>query len=168
MKEVPRISFLATGSIIGNSILLLGFIFVFVTRFADDGLPLRAITFSIMEAGYILSSIYAVQLLVLRRKYYRYSSTGTGVRAFLRIVRIIQLLFTTVLSLVLLSVGYDTFKTLGASPDIGIIIVMLLLLTVLACNFILFFKGGRLLKQTSKNYLDEVMASFDNADLPKQ
>ena len=169
MKEVGGIKSLSICAIATNGVLLafllIGWSIAPLTAAGD------IISFVLVMAGVLLCLLYPVQLLITRRRYYRSMPISAGTRTFVQVVRIIQLLLTISLAAFFSFLVYGLIKQIiyRRIARLSLPIAILSMgLTIIGFNLAIFFKGGRLLKQTNKNYIDEVMASFDNADLPKQ
>lgn len=168
MTQLPRIQSLSIWSIVSNGLFLLILVSQYITRAGNEQSAMeRAVSFT-LGAGFAFCILYDVLLLVIRRKYYRYTPIKAGLRVVVGIVRIIQLLFSIFLLVAMISVGYDLTKASIQEPRWGLVVVMVLVLSMLTLNIILFFKGWRLLKLVRRNnYIDDVMATFDG-DLSKQ
>ncbi|HVW59654.1 MAG TPA: hypothetical protein VHC48_06460 [Puia sp.] len=130
---------------------------------------------NVMLATVLLSLLtlgYPAQLLLIRDRYYRHFTISYRARVFTHIFRVIQLIFTVLLTGLLTMVIYNVSGKYRAGNGFHLNVIqsgiLLILLVTIVSNLTLFFKGWRFLKQTRKTYIDEVMATFDDADLPKQ
>lgn len=158
MKEVKGINSLSYGAIACNAALII--VIGYNSNFPDEK---DFIAFFVAGFGLIMSILYALQLILMKRSYYRHYAVTVIAKVFLHICRIITLLYALVGACLLAATAYHTsvksayldrhdFKFLG--------IVGLVLVTVVM-NLTIFFKGWRLLKLIKTPYIEEVMASFD-------
>ncbi|HVU57130.1 MAG TPA: hypothetical protein VHD83_18845 [Puia sp.] len=158
MKSVKGITSLAYGAIACNAALF--GVLSYSTNYSS-----RTDSFGMAIAGFgiVVSILYAIQLILIKRSYYRHHTISAGARVLLHICRIIQLLYS-IMEAALLSTGvYYSFKDRAfvRGIDHKSMLIMAALLTTAVMNMTIFFKGWRLLKIVRKPYIDEVMASFD-------
>jgi len=157
MKEVVNIKLLCFGAIASN-IALLGVLFYNTSFSSNDDI----IACVISSFGFIVSILYAVQLLLMKRNYYRHQPITSGARVFFHISRIIQLLYTLAEALLLGLSIFNSYKNLQYDRyRYQMMAVYALLLVTVVMNLTIFFRGWRLLRQTRTSYIDEVMATFD-------
>lgn len=169
MKEVRGIKVPCIAAIVlngGFAIFLLLMMFVII-----PGSPPRGAEFFSfwgVVLGLLISALYPILILLIRRTYYRHRPVTSFVTILLHISRIIQLLFTCFITVVVvfgifeIISGMRRYRNTTYPRDIfypglvaGIIVAGIIV------NSILFFKGWRLLKIVRTPYIDEVMASFD-------
>jgi len=165
MKEVRGIKVFSISTIVAGSVVSLTLFSAWLqpgafTSQRDINLMLASVLVS------LLSLAYPAQLLLIRDKYYRHFPVSYSARVFVHIFRVIQLLFTLILTALLTMVAYNISRDMATAGNsyrfrgVQISICMLVLATVVL-NLILFFKGWRLLKRVRRNYVDEVMSAFD-------
>ena len=120
----------------------------------------------------LLTLGYPAQLLLIRDRYYRHFTISYRARVFTHIFRVIQLIFTVLLTGLLTMVMYNLSGKFKAGNNFHLTVIQsgifLILLATTVLNLTLFFKGWRFLQQTRKTYIDGVMATFDDAGQPKQ
>ncbi|MBN8854136.1 MAG: hypothetical protein BGO55_07065 [Sphingobacteriales bacterium 50-39] len=158
MKQVKGITSLSFGDIACNATLF--GILSYNTSYTS---PTDTMAMSIAGFGIIISILYAIQLILMKRSYYRHHTISAGAKIPLHICRIIQLLYS-IMEAGLLSTGvYFTFRdrNIVHNNDYKGMLIMAALLVTVVMNLIIFFKGWRLLKLVKRPYIEEVMASFD-------
>ena len=158
MKEVKGLTSLSFGAIACN-VALLGIIF-YNTRFSNKE---DIIALLITGFGLIISILYAVQLILMKRFYYRHHTISISAKVFLHICRIIQLLYSLGGAYLLAATVYFSSRgtRLFGSFDYKFMAALGTVLVTVVMNLTIFFKGCRLLKIVRKPFIDEVMASFD-------
>ena len=174
MKEVRGIKGLSISSILVNGglfgVMILSLLAVAgLAPFKEEGF----IILVLLSLAMMATLAYPLQLLLIRRRYYRDIPISSRTRVFTHLSRIIQLLYTLLLVWAIVVSVYNIYKykEMSFRSNSALILQVCLSLMVVAAiilNLILFFKGWRLLKQTRKSYIDEVMATFDDVDLTKQ
>lgn len=171
MKEVRGIRTFSVFTIILGSVVSLILFTVWLhpggfTSRETINLTLAVVLLSLLALG------YPVQLLLIRDSYYRHFPISYRARVFTHIFRVIQLIFTVLLTGLLTMVIYNVSGKFNAGNSFPLNVIqsgiLLILLVTIVLNLTLFFKGWRFLQQTRKAYIDEVMATFDDASQPKQ
>ncbi|MBN9386134.1 MAG: hypothetical protein J0H74_35580 [Chitinophagaceae bacterium] len=171
MKEVRGIRTFSVCTIILGSVVSL----VLFSAWLQPGglasnreinLMLTAVLLSLLTLG------YPALLLLIRDRYYRHFPISYRARVFTHIFRVIQLIFIVLLTGLLTVAIYNVSGKFNAGNSFRLNVIqsgtLLILLVTIVLNLTLFFKGWRLLKQTRKPYIDEVMSTFDPANLPQQ
>lgn len=160
MTEIKGIKGLSLGAMICNVALL---VVLFYLAPSPGSSATDLITFSLTVFGVVMSILYALQLLLFRRKYFRHRPISSGARVIAHISRIIQVLFTLCLIILLSAALFYSYRNLRYSIKYHFdqLAIFTLILMIITLNMTVFFKGWRLLKMVRKNYIDEVMASFD-------
>ncbi|HEY8968599.1 MAG TPA: hypothetical protein VIM64_05890, partial [Puia sp.] len=108
MKEVKGITSLSYGDIACNAVLF--GILCYNTQFSSR---MDSIAFSIVGFGIIISVLYAVQLILMKRGYYRHRTISASAKVFLHICRIITLLYSLTGALLLAMTIYNANRTVG-------------------------------------------------------
>jgi hypothetical protein len=158
MKAVKGITSLSYGAIACNAAL-----FCILSYNTSYSSRTDTMAMSIAGFGIIISILYAIQLILMKRSYYRHQTISAGAKALLHICRIIQLLYSIMEAGLLSSGVYYSFKDRGFAfnHDYKSMLIMASLLVTVVMNLTIFFKGWRLLKLVKRPYIEEVMASFD-------
>jgi hypothetical protein len=165
MKEVPGIKALSIGAIIANVAL---FILMFVISYrvlhrwpSSD----NAILLLIGAGLFTIVLLYPILLLRVQRRYQTYMPVTSVARRFSHIFRIVQLIYNILLAFVLFSSIFNLYRYAGPPQRTYIAFIqfgfLVLLLICVFLNLMIFVKGRALLKLVKKNYIDEVMATFD-------
>jgi hypothetical protein len=159
MKEAKGIIPLSYGAIACNAALL-GILYYNKAFSGSD-----FIIGLFFGSGVFIALLYAVQLILMRRSYYRHRNISTSAKVLLHICRIIQLVYSLLGALVVV-VGVNTLvrrniRHLVGNFEYKFWAVMALVFVTVVLNMTIFFKGWRLLKLVKIPYIDEVIASFD-------
>jgi hypothetical protein len=158
MNEIKGLHALSFGAIACNAAVI-GLIGV-NTNFSNKE---DLIAFFIAGFGLFMSLLYAVQLILMNRAYFRHHVISISAKIFLHICRIITLLYALFGAFLLAATVYNNSRNPGylRSHDYKFMASMALLLVTVVLNFTIFFKGWRLLKMVKRPYIDKVIASFD-------
>jgi len=160
MREAKGVSLLSYGAIACN-VVLFGILCYNINFAGKDDL----IAFFIVGFGLVMSILYALQLILIKRSYYRHRTIGVGAKVFLHICRIIQLVYSLIGAFLVAASVYNSLRrrypVYTDSYEYKRWAVMAVILVTVVMNLTIFFKGWRLLKLVKKTYLEEVMASFD-------
>jgi len=158
MKEVKGITSLSYGTIACNVTLFI--VIGYNTNFSDKK---DLIAGMIAGFGIIISILYALQLILMKRSYYRHFAITVITKSLLHICRIITLLYALMGGFLLTATVYHTSvnSVYLNSHDFKFMGILGLVLTTVVMDFTIFFKGWRLLKLVKTPYIDEVIASFD-------
>ncbi|HEY8967815.1 MAG TPA: hypothetical protein VIM64_01950 [Puia sp.] len=160
MKGVNGITSLSYGAIASN-VVLFGVLCYNINFTRNDDL----IAFFIVGFGLVIPILYALQLILIKRSYYRHRTIGVGAKVFLHICRIIQLVYSLIGTFLVAATVYNSFRrrypVYTDSYEYKRWAVMAAILVTVVMNFTIFFKGWRLLKLVKRPYLEELMASFD-------
>lgn len=169
MKAVKGIKALCITAIVVNggigAFLFIMIMFVIPGRLRGGDLA----SFLAVMLGILLCTLYPVQLLIIRNKYYSHRPVSPTERVLVHITRIIQILFTCFVVVVSTFGVIELVESLARNHSLAyqrnllapesVLFVTLVGITI---NAIIFFKGWRLLKLVRyNNYIEEVMASFD-------
>jgi len=160
MKGVKGITSLSYGAIAGN-VVVFGILCYNINFTRNDDL----IAFVIVGFGLIMPILYALQLILIKRSYYRHRTIGVRAKVFLHICRIIQAVYSLIGAFLVAATVYNAFRVRSPVYMDSYLYkrwaVMAVILVTVVMNFTIFFKGWRLLKLVKRPYLEEVMASFD-------
>lgn len=114
----------------------------------------------------VAPAAYPVQLLLIRRNYYRNIPASPAIMTWTHICRILQLL--QIIYLVWMTIGtisniYVSYRTgdFGTSFEYLRIAITFVMCVSIPLNLLIFFKGWRFLKLAQGSYVDEVMTNFD-------
>src|SRR5882757_602131 len=147
MKRITGLKTLSISAIVINSILFIRLLNAWF-RFGVDSSVKDIALLLLAVFGFVGSILYPVQLLLMRKKYYRYVPISSGARTFLHIARIIQLLFTIVIAILLIASTYNILRNMHFTRRFSYLYIqaamLLLLLTLVLLNLTIFFKGWRL------------------------
>jgi len=160
MKEVKGITSLSYGAIACNAVL----ISVMCINSDPSHNDYDAIGLLVAGVGVVISILYAVQLILMNRDYYRQQRISTTTKVLFHIYRIIELLYSIAEACLLAAGIYYSFVKgeIKTSHEFKAILLLAALLVTVVMNLTIFFRGWRLLKLVRKNnYIEEVMASFD-------
>jgi hypothetical protein len=158
MKEVKAITPLSFGAIACNATLICLICYSVNFSYRSD-----VISFLIIGPGLFFSLLYAVQLILMKRSYYRHYAITTSAKVFLHICRIITLLYSLMGIFLLAVTFYNSFRNRAylSSHDYKFMASLALVLVTVVMDLTIFFKGWRLLKLVKTPYIEGVIASFD-------
>jgi len=158
MKAVKSITSLSYVAIACNAALLS--VLFYTTNFSEKH---DLIALSLAGFGLIISILYAVQLILMERSYYRHDVITVSAKVFLHICRIINLLYSLLGTFSLIMTFYSSAKFPGYIRlwENKFWALLGLVLVTVVMDFTIFFRGWRLLKLVKRPYIEEVMASFD-------
>lgn len=158
MKDVKAISSLSFGAIACNAALFC--VLCYNTNFSNKE---ELIAFFIAGFGIIMAVLYAVQLILMKRFYYRHHIISLSAKIFLHICRTITLLYSLLGAILLTTSAYYSSRQPAymRASDYRFMAALGLILVTVVMNFTIFFKGWRLLKMVRTPYIEKVIASFD-------
>ena len=110
--------------------------------------------------------IYPIQLLLIRRNYYRNRPATPSIMTWTHIFRVIQLLQTLIFLWRVIGYINDIYVAFKDGIYLNNFYSLQIGLTLVLCisiplNLLIFFKGWRLLKVAQGSYVEDVMSTFD-------
>jgi hypothetical protein len=150
---------LSYGAIACNTVLI--GLLVYNTRFYNSE---DQMAFLITGFGLVTAICYAVQLIRIRKAYYRHKAITKRARVILHICRVVQFLYSVAGSCLVGMVIYFSVRTpqdYYRNDSYKMLAGMITIVVGVTLNLTIFFKGWRLLKLVRKPYIDDVMSSFD-------